>query len=145
MAPSDVCGTSTPAVFFQMAASIVGHPTAIGFAKFVREYSRVVTAEDILDRWKEAEPRVKQLGHDGIVSVLSKIGDHCKSNNWTQAQMNNLVEFAQNYMSGEDHVLLFTVIAQTRNMGNIKLWHRTPLTMVLVNAVNSSQELNKKS
>lgn len=145
MVPSEVCGTPTPPVFFQMVASIVGHPSAIGFTKFVREYARVVTAEDILDRYAEAEPRVAQLGHDGIVSVLDKIGEHCKNNNWTAAQVANLADFAEKYMSGEDHVLLFSRVASTRNMGNIKLWHATKLPGILVKAVNTSQDLNKKT
>jgi hypothetical protein len=143
MAPTDVCGKTTPPAFFQMVASLVGHPTAVSFTKFVKEYSRVLTAEDILDRWSECADRVKAQGHDAFVALLEKIGNHCKENDWTQPQIDNLAEFGESCLSGEDHILLYSKIMLARNLNNIKLWHGSKLTEIVLKTAEEAAKITK--
>jgi len=135
IAPMDVAGERSPDIFFQLVASLVGHPTAIEFTKFVKDYSKIVTAEDVLERWSKVKKKVKNLNHDAVVSLLTKIGTHAGKNTWTEANVDNLVAFSQEHLTGEDHVLLFKAIAEQKNVANVMLYQKSPLgKMLLENA-----------
>lgn len=144
MPPLDVCGRSAPPGFFHIVASLVGHPSAIGFCKWVQEYNRVVTAEDILDRYDEMENIIKSLPHDSVVALLDKIGHHCAKHDWTEKQAENLCKFGIAMLTGEDHVLLFSKVTSTKKMENIQKYHATDLIPVLMKEVTTSQELTGK-
>lgn len=141
MAPSDIAGGETPGTFFQMAASLIGHPTAVGFTKFVKNYSRVITAADVLDNWTDKQELISKASHDEIVGVLDKIGEHCKKNTWTSAQMDNLVAFGDACFTGEDYLTLFRLITSSKNTPNIRLFHMSPATEKIMNAVNKAESL----
>lgn len=144
LAPSQVCGESTAPVFFQLCASLIGHPAAIGFSKFVSNYSKVISAQDILDRWETTKPRVKALGHDAVVALLAKIGEHCKNEDWTVEQVKNLEDFSTS-LGGEDLILLFSEVAKTKKIPNVSKVHKTGITMRILEAVKSAEQLaNKK-
>lgn len=144
MKPFDVCGRTTPNGFFHIVASLVGHPTAISFTKWVTDYNRVVTAEDVLDRYDQMQSIIENLPHDSVVALLDKIGAHCAKHDWTEAQAANLCKFGEKMLTGEDHVLLFSKVTSTKKMDNIQKYHATNLIPILMREVQQSQELTGK-
>ena len=134
MAPSDVAGTSVPTSFFQMVASMVGHPTAIEFTKYVKDYTKVLSAEDVLLRWPKMKKKVKNLNHDAVVSLLDKIGQHSAKNDWTQDMVDNLFEFSKEHFTGEDHVLLYKAVSESKHVKNVLVYHKTFGKILLENA-----------
>lgn len=137
--PSKVFGKQPPDVFYHMVRSIVGQEAAIAFTKFVTEYTRIITAEDVLDNWDEKGNVIVNLSHDAIVSVVDKIGQHCERNQWTQDQVNNLEKFATKCLTGEDWLNLFSYVTKSRNVHNIKLMHKTNITERIMSNVNAAE------
>lgn len=145
MAPSDVAGEDPPGSFYSICVANIGPAASIALSKFVRSYSRVITATDVLDRWEAKKSVIAKASHDEITALLSKIGDHCKKNDWTEEQVTNLVDFADTCFTGEDYLSLFTKIMSSKNHGNISLVHRTPVTAKIMAAVNTAEKLKRES
>lgn len=144
MAPADVCGNAPPGAFFHMVASIVGHPTAVSFTKFVRDYAKVVTAEDILDNWDEKASMVKTLTHDAVVGIIEKIGDHCAKNKWTKTNVENLEKFADAMCNGEDWLSLFSIVTKSKDIANIKMFHASGITKRILENVEAATAAKDK-
>lgn len=144
MSPSDVCGKSVPASFYQMITSILGAPTALGFTRFVETYNRIVSATDVMDNYPSNKERVKAIGHDAIVALLEKIGRHCKDNVWTEAQVTNLENFVVDNCNGEDLVLVFQQVMQAKQMQNIQSFHKTKVIDAILEIVNKLNTLAEK-
>lgn len=135
LAPFDVCGSTPAGHFYTICMGLVGAPAAVAFTKFVKEYQRIITAEDILDRWQEKQAIIKALPHDALIPLLDKIQQHGTNNKWTPEQASNLADFVCDCLTGEDHVLMFTKVAATKDVDNVKAWHATKCTMRLVKEV----------
>lgn len=139
--PFEVCGSSPPGHFYTLCMGLVGAPAAVAFTKFVKEYQRIITAEDIFDNWDEKQNIIKALPHDAIIPLLDKIQEHGTKHKWSREQAQNLAAFAMSCLTGEDHVILFVKVAATKDIDNVKSWHATACTMKLVEEVLAGKAL----
>lgn len=141
MEPTAVAGDKNlPNSFYQLAASLVGHSPAIKFTKFVRDYSRIITAEDVLVHWDKKQKAIRGLSHDAVVAVIDKIGNHCQNEQWSKKHIANLEKFAMSVCNGEDWLALFAQVTQSKNVHNIRVFHNSGITERIMANVNEAED-----
>jgi len=91
-----------------------GTEAAIALTDFVEKYELVISAEDILDRYKDVEDRVEAQTASSLAHVIEKLSDHCKDNQWTNKQAKNLAAFADT-LTGEQLVQMWIALFPVRN------------------------------
>ena len=139
IAPSDIAGGKRPEGFYAVGLGLVGTEAAISFTDFVEGYERVVTAEDILDRYEEKKETIDGLPNDRLNALIDKISHHCKDNQWKLAQAKNVAAFAK-ALPGEMMVQLWNVCSATQNLPNIQKLHKL-IGHEIVQAVTASRNV----
>ena len=139
MAPSTVCGQQNPG-FFAVASGFVGTEAAIALTDFVEKYELVLTAEDILDNYKDVEERVAAQTASGLAHVIEKLSTHCKDNEWSAKQAKNVAAFAET-LSGELLVQMWNSVSNTQNLPNIQKIHKL-IGQRVVKAVQESRSIS---
>lgn len=143
MEPNDWAGKSAPQLSHALIKGIVGNGPAIALHDFVTKYQLHLKPEDLLDLYKEKRDRFKAMTHDSHVAFLDKVGLHCKENNWTEAQMQNLKAYVEDCLTDEDVIIVWTKVAQSHNMNNVKLLQKVKLTDNILKSTRAAQELDK--
>ena len=128
--------------FYAICTGFVGNEASIQFVDFARNYSRQVTAEDILDRFDEFKDKVDDMTTDRTNALIAKVSEWCKDNDLTLSQARNVKEWSQT-MGDEIVVHLWNQISSTQNLPNIQKLHKL-IGSRIVEAVNVSRNLNKK-
>ncbi|MAI57609.1 MAG: hypothetical protein CML56_01240 [Rhodobacteraceae bacterium] len=139
MAPSTVCGQQNPG-FFAIASGFVGTEAAIALTDFVEKYELVITAEDILDNYKDVEDRIAAQTASGLAHVIEKLSTHCKDNEWSAKQAKNVAAFAES-LSGELLVQMWNSVSNTQNLPNIQKIHKL-IGQRVVKAVQESRSIS---
>ena len=139
MAPSTVCGQQNPG-FFAIASGFVGTEAAIALTDFVEKYELVITAEDILDNYKDVEDRIAAQTASGLAHVIEKLSTHCKDNEWSAKQAKNVAAFAET-LSGELLVQMWNSVSNTQNLPNIQKIHKL-IGQRVVKAVQESRSIS---
>ena len=122
MAPSQYGGADKDALppgFYAIAMGYVGAPTAIAFVNFIKEYDSVISAEDIVDRWKSFEKKVAKLPAEKVLSIIEKVGNLCKDKELTLPQIQNLGAFG-NAVSGEQVMALWSAVSSGKQANTVK-------------------------
>jgi len=135
-APSQSAGT-TPAGFYAVAAGFIGTEAAIAFTDFVKNYEKVISAEDVL-AGKVTDG--SDLEASTSAGLIDKLADHCKDNAWTNAQAKNVCEFG-NSLTGELLVQLWNKMSSTQNLPNIQKLHKL-IGQKVVKLVQASRATN---
>ena len=138
MSPSDVAGKATPTGMYAVSMGLVGSEAAIAFCTFIKDYEMQITAEDILSG-KLTKNEISKTTISTLNGVIDKLGDHCKSNEWSDKECANLNEFAR-AISQEMMVSLWNKLAGTNQMANIRKLHKI-LGQDVVKAVQASRNL----
>lgn len=137
--PAKFAGTQTPDGFYSMALGMVGAEAAIAFVNFVKEYEKVITAEDVLEgRVTGEDLKVQEAGT--INNVIDKLTEHCKENKWSAKQANRVAEFGKE-LGGELMVQLWNRISGSNNLPNIQKLHKK-MGSEVVKAVQASRNLS---
>jgi hypothetical protein len=139
MNPSAICGTSTPG-FFAVAGGFVGTEAAIALTDFVEKYELVLSAEDILNDFKDCKDRVDAQTASGLAHIIEKLSDHCKENEWGVKQAKNVAAFTDT-LSGELLVQLWNAVSNTQNLPNIQKIHKL-IGQRVVKAVQESRNIS---
>ena len=128
-------------LFLHISQGFLGIETSLAFQDFVKNSQLRTKAEDVLNDWKKQEAKIKGLGLDRKNDLIEKICDHCKSNDWTQKQVDNLSEFFDT-LPEELRLSLWTkVCAHGRSrMENIKKVHKL-MGHKVVTAVDSGNRV----
>lgn len=122
MPPSQFGGAEKeglPAGFYAIAMGYVGAPTAIAFVNFIKEYDSVISAEDIVDRWKSFEKKVAKLPAEKILGLVEKLGNLCKEKELTLTQVQNLGNFGA-VVSGEQVMALWSAVSGGKQTNTVK-------------------------
>jgi len=130
MNPSKIAGKSTPNGFYAMCLGFVGVEAAIAFLSFVRDYEMQISAEDILNRYTDFSDSISTLTTDKHNSLVEKVIDHCKENEWTLSQAKNATDFVKT-LPGEIVVSFFNMVMETNCIPNIKVVHKFIGTLVV--------------
>ena len=136
--PLCVAGTR-PEGFYALATGFVGTEAAIALTEFVEKYEMVITAEDVVDNYKEVKERVGAAEASTIAGVIEKVAAHCKDNEWTQKQAKNVAAFASD-LGGEMLVQLWNSASTTQNLPNIQKLHKL-IGQQVVKAVQASRNV----
>ncbi len=137
--PSKFAGQQTPEGFYAMALGMVGAEAAIAFVNFVKEYEKVITAEDVLEGRVTGE-EVKEQQAGTINNVIDKLAEHCKENSWTAKQANRVAQFGID-LGGELMVQLWNRMSGSNNLPNIQKLHKKMGAQVVA-AVQASRNLS---
>jgi hypothetical protein len=122
MPPSQFGGAEKeglPVGFYAIAMGYVGAPTAIAFVNFIKEYDSVISAEDIVDRWKTVEKKIAKLPAERILAIIEKVGNLCKEKELTLPQIQNLGNFGA-IVSGEQVMALWASVSSGKQTNTVK-------------------------
>ena len=137
--PERIAGKGLPSGCYAMMTGFLGTEASLALQGFIQDYEMQISAEDILDRWNENADRIKSLTDDKHNSIIEKIVDNCKDNEWTPKQTKNACDFIKD-LSGEMIVSFFNSVMETNNVPNIRSVHKL-IGMLVVDTVNASNRL----
>ena len=123
---------------YSLTLGFVGVEAAISFCDFVKNYERIISGEDIIDRWKDNKSKVKDLGNDRLNALIDKLAHNCKEHEWTLSQAKNVSSFAKT-LSGELLVNLWNKVSGSNNLPNIQKIHSL-IGQRVVDIVNDSRK-----
>lgn len=144
-APADIAGSSVPEGFYAVSTGFVGTEASIALTTFVEGYARVVTAEDVLDRFKDRAKDIKTLKASEVASLTEKLKSHATANVWTPEQVENFKAFTET-LGGEQFLNLWNAIAACGNIKVVQSVHPFMGSRVVatVQAARSSEVKSKK-
>jgi hypothetical protein len=139
MAPVMSAGKNTPPGFYAITMGFVGAEAAITFQDFVKNYELQISAADVADRYNEFSDTLSSLSNDKLNSMIDKITEHCKNNEWTTVQCKNISIFAKT-LPGEMLVSLWNNVMDSSNVNNITRLHKF-LGQAVLEAVTVARNL----
>lgn len=122
MTPITFAGSDKDALppgFYALCIGYIGVPTAIAFCNFIKEYDSIITAEDVIDRWKKFEPKVSKMTAERVLGLIEKVGNLCKEKELTLSQMQNLGAFGK-VVSGEQVMALWNAVSSGKQSNTVK-------------------------
>jgi len=137
-------GGNPPDLLYPITMGFVGVEAAASLVEYVKNYSSVISAEDVLDRWnRKLSARIEDLSMEKRLALIEKIKAHCSAHVWNDSQLNNLKHFFD-LITGEAKMSLFTSLMGTNRAGNIlrfnKLVKHEVMSMITqANAVASKK------
>ena len=134
----EVLDGNIPDGFYALCTGYLGTEASISFRDFVKNYESQISAEDILDRWKDSKSRVLKLGNDKQNAVIEKLVNNCKDNEWSLQQTKNACSFVKT-LSGEQIVSFFNQVLETNNVPNIRGVHKF-IGMLVVEKVTAAEK-----
>ena len=120
---------------------MVGVEAAIAFTKFVKEADRMLTVDDVM-KGKVKKGDLEGLANSTVQALIENIGHHCKDNNWTLKQSEQIAKFAK-MLPGEQMVAVWNGVSRSSNIKNIQKMHKL-LGQDVVAQVQASRNLGKK-
>lgn len=138
---SSLMENPSAAGFYAICTGFIGTEASIQFVDFARNYSRQVSAEDVLNNFKEYADNLKEMQTDRTNALILKVTEWCKDNELTLSQARNIKSWAD--MLGDEIVVhLWNQISGTQNLPNIQKLHKL-IGSRIVEAVNTSRNLKK--
>ena len=122
--------------FFNVSRPLLGNEAAIALVEFAKNYEMVISAEDILERFKEVKDRIKKATADQTNGFLEKLVDNSGDNDWSDDQADNAGKFAK-LLPGEQLVTFWTKVSSSEggNFKNVQKLHKR-ISKDLLKAVN---------
>ncbi len=139
MSPTSVAGAPRPDGIYALSMGMVGTEAAIAFCAFMENYARQISAEDVLDG-KVTKEVIKDAQVSMMNSVIAKVSEHSKTNQWTKKQARNVADFME-ALPGEMMVDQWNKITESQNIANIQVMHKL-IGQKIVEAVKKSRQLN---
>jgi len=127
--------------FYAICTGFVGTEASIQFVDFARNYSRQVTAEDVLDNFDEFKDKLEDMTTDRVNALINKVAEWTKDNELTLKQAKNIKSWS-NMMGDEVVVYLWNTISSTQNLPNIQKLHKL-IGSRIVKAVQTSRNMDK--
>lgn len=120
MAASEVAG-SRPEGFYALATGFIGNEASISYTDFVSRYERVISAEDV-KAGKIDKKQASDLSSSEAMSVLDKLANSCKDEDWSKKEAKNISSFVK-ARGGEQLVYFWNAVSKTQNLANIQALH----------------------
>ena len=135
-------GGNPPELLYPFAMGFVGVEAAASLVDFVKNYASVITAEDVLDKWKKVKEKVELLPTEKKLAIIEKLKDHCKGNKWDLHQVANLKGFFDT-LTGECKMSLYNGVLASGNTGNLTAFHGLVKDEIM-GVINRAQAVAKK-
>ena len=131
MNPASFAGSSCPDGFYAISMGYIGVPTAIAFVDFVRNYSMILSAADVVDNFKKNEKKVRALSAEKILGLIEKVANYANEkqddafvNNFSDSQLKNIVEFTK-LVTDEQLIIFWSKISGAGcNVNNLQKIHK---------------------
>ena len=138
---ADLMEDPSAAGFYAICTGFIGTEASIQFVDFARNYSRQVTAEDVLDNFDDFKEKLKDMPTDRTNALIAKLAEWSKDHDMTLGQAKNIKAWSA-MMGDELLVHLWNQISGTQNLSNIQKLHKL-IGSRIVEAVNVSRNLKK--
>jgi hypothetical protein len=135
-------GGNPPPILYPMGTGFVGVEASIAFQDFVKNYQSDLTAEDVLDRWKTNETKVKALSTDRTLALVEKVKAHVSSGDLTQKQVDNLVNLFRT-LTGEQKMALYNGVLGCGNNKNLVRFHKE-VSGEIIETITKAHALSSK-
>jgi len=128
-----------PEGLYAMSIGFIGVEAAIALSDYVQNRERVITADDVLNNWKETKGKVKDILASEATAIVERLKKNCTDEEWTEEQTHNVAEFARS-LGGEGLVNLWNNMSATKNLNNIKQLHKE-IGKEIVSAIQESRDI----
>lgn len=118
---SESAGTR-PHLLYPLAQGFVGTEASIAMVEFIARMDRNITAEQVIEG-KISSERAESLNASEGLAVITKLADHCKLNDWSNEDAENIAAFL-NARSKEQLLHAYNEISRTSRVNNITALHR---------------------
>ena len=119
--PSQLAGGMPPAGFHILASGMVGTEASMALAKFIKDYSKVITADDVLSGRVKAD-KVKGQEASTVTSIIERLKDHMAKEKISKDQAIAVGNFLRD-LGGEMFVHGWNVLSTCGNLANVSLLH----------------------
>lgn len=142
MNPSDYAGMSTPPGFYSVALGMVGAEAAQALVQFLSQYDKLITAEDVMNG-NVTDKQIMSLKSEASVinSIIDKVASHCKDNDWTMENCENLETFIKHF-SKEFLFHTWNSISTTGSTSNARMLYSL-IGPEVVDVVRKAREVAK--
>ena len=125
-------------MIYNLSLGFIGKEAAIEFTDFIKKYEINLSVEDIINRYDEALDTIKSISNDRINALIEQLGEHCKDNEWSVSQAENVSKLGK-FVSEEMLIHLWSVISSTKKLENIQRFHKF-IGQHIVDVVKKSKE-----
>lgn len=139
-------------ILTHIAVGLVGTEAGVAFSTFIRDTTRMISAEDVLNKY-DAKTSIAKRVKEGAVSaeqqlqIIERLVDHHKSNAWNETQVNRVRSFFDDIVNAEIFFAFWTKISapvphdisiddRKRRMANQQLVHRSMRNLILAAATS---------
>tara|TARA_Y100000310_G_scaffold343960_1_gene454183 strand:- start:3535 stop:4611 length:1077 start_codon:yes stop_codon:yes gene_type:complete len=129
--------------FYAICTGFIGAEASIAFNDFARNYSRQVTAEDLLNSYDQFRDKIETMTADRQNALIAKLSEWCKDGQLTVKQAKN-IKLWTDTLGDEITVHLWNSMTKSQNLPNIQKLHKL-IGSRIVKAVNVSRNLEPKS
>jgi len=126
---------------YNLALGFVGTEAAIELSDFVSKYEIDVKPEDLLMSFERCERKINSMSNDRINSLIERLGEHAKDNNWTMHQAGNAAKLAMT-ISEEMVIHFWSCITKSGNVESIQAFH-SHIGEYIVQVVTNNKQLLK--
>ncbi len=127
-------------VWYPVALGMVGVEAAIALVEFAKNWEDQVSAEDIVDRYKDVKDSVAGMEASKVNALIGKLSTHCKENEWTATQAMNVAAYAADLPSSKMLVHLWNQVSSSQKLKNIQKLHKL-IGKAVVTAVNAGRQV----
>lgn len=138
----DLQTPGVPDILYSLSIGFVGLEASIAFRDFVKNYENILTVEDVIDSWKKNKTKIGKLSADKQNALLDKLINHCKTNTWTDDQLDNIAAFSKS-ISQEMTISFFNKTMETNNLQNIRGLHKRIGSEIIKTIASASAVKNK--
>lgn len=127
---------------YNLCLGFLGTEASIEFSDFVEKYESDVKPENVLDSYDRFKMKIDALTNDRINSLIERLGEHARINDWSVTQAENAAKFAKT-ISEEMVIHMWSEISKSKNIKTIQKFHSF-IGDYIVDVVNNSKVINKK-
>lgn len=127
---------------YNIAIGFIGSEAAIEFSDFVKKYEVAVTPEQLLASFKSCKPRIEKMSNDRINSLIERLGEHSRDNDWSVTQAQNAAKLGK-MISEEMMIHFWSCVSKHKNIKSVQNFHRE-IGEYLVKIVNENRDLLNK-
>lgn len=127
---------------YNIAVGFLGLEASVEFTDFVKKYELAITPEELLASYNKCKDKLSLMSNDRINSLIERLGEHSKENNWTVSQARNAAKLGKS-ISEEMMIHFWSVVTQGKNIKSIQNFHKE-VGQYVVEIVNNNRDLLNK-
>lgn len=124
---------------YNLAIGFLGQEASIDLTDFVKKYEIDVKPDELLESFDKVKSKIEKMSNDRINSLIERLGEHAKSNNWDLSQAENAAKLGK-AISEEMMIHFWSVVTKSKNINSIQSFHKH-IGEYVVEIVNNNKNL----